>query len=222
VIATEPFYKKKGTVMNSEGRLIPIAAATGEMPLTGFNALSGILEALGGPALDYDAVRAEVVSTLGASVDEFKITVPEKKAPPEIHKISDKLPQLAAVFDCASPDSYVSSSSMETGDVGACAARHVYLTNPFLWNGILDNDNYIEINRNQVRKSALLKGFTADVVCACGEVRKTTRFRVSGVADGYALSLRKQPFAKAPVTEVTVACSSTKPKDFGQPKGCGQ
>ena len=223
VIATEPFYKKKGTVMNSEGRLIPITAAAGEMPLTGFNALSGILEALGGSALDYEAIYAEVVSTLGASVDEYQITMPEKKkkAPPETHKVSDKLPHLAAAFDCTSePESFVSSASMEAGEVGACAAKHVYLTNPFLWNGVLDNDNYIEINRNQVRQSALLKGFTADVICACGEVRKTMRFKVCGVADGYVLSLRKQPFAKTPFTGVEVVCSSTKPKDFTAPKGC--
>ncbi|MDR0767007.1 MAG: hypothetical protein LBE57_00960 [Methanosarcinales archaeon] len=225
VIATEPFYKKKGSVMNSEGRLISITAAAGEMSLSGFNALSGILEALGGSALDYDTIHAEAVSMLGASEDEYKVTVPEKKTAPEIKKISDKLPGLEATFSSFSePDSFVSSASMEDGEAGADAAKHLYLTNPFLWNGALDNDNYVEISRCQVKRSALLKGFTADISCACGEVKKATRFKVSQMADGYVLSQRKQPFAKAPVTHVTIACSSTKPKGLTvskASKGCG-
>ncbi|WNY28252.1 hypothetical protein MmiEs2_04360 [Methanimicrococcus stummii] len=210
VVATEPIYKKKGSVMNVEGRLIPITAAAGDMPLTGFNALSSVLEALGGSALDFDTVHAEVVEMLGATEDEYKITVPEKKSAPEIQKVSGKLPDLKATFSSFSePDSFVSASDTE----GANAVKHLYLTNPFLWNGVLDNDNYIEISRCQVKETALLKGFTADVTCACGEVTKTTRFKVSQMADGYVLSMRKQPFARAPITDVKIAKTPTKPAD---------
>lgn len=221
VIATEPVYKKKGTVMNAEGRLIPITAAAGDMPMTGFNALSAVLEAIGGSALDFDAVHAEAVEMLGANEDEYKITVPAKKNAPEIKKISDKLPDFKATFnDFSGPDSFVSSSSKADGENGAGAVKHVYLTNPFLWNGVSDTDNYIEISRCQIKASALLKGFTANVTCACGESVKATRFKVSPMADGYILSMRKQPFAKAPVTDVTVIRSPTKPKDSEVAKEC--
>ncbi|MBZ3935068.1 hypothetical protein [Methanimicrococcus blatticola] len=221
VIATEPIYKKKGSVMNAEGRLIPITAAAGDTPLTGFYALSAILEALGGSALDFTGVHAEAVQMLGANEDEYKITVPEKKPQPEIKKISDKLPDLKAVFsDFAEPKSFVSSSSKADGESGAGAVKHLYLTNPFLWNGVLDNDNYIELSRCQVKSSALLKGFTADVSCACGEITKATRFKVSPMADGYVLSMRKQPFAKAPITDVVVLRSPTKPNEPEIVKEC--
>ncbi|WNY23261.1 hypothetical protein MmiHf6_05660 [Methanimicrococcus hongohii] len=217
VIATEPFYKKKGSVMNCEGRLIPITAAAGETPLSGFNALSSILEAIGGSALDYDAIHAEAVEMLGATEDEYKIAALEKKHTPEISKISDTLPELSAVFVSSSePKSYVSSASKEDGEAGAGAAKHLYLTNPFLWNGVRDNDNFVEISRCQVKASSLLKGFTADVTCACGEVTKATRYKVSPMADGYVLSTRKQPFARAPVTDVTIVRSPTKPKDSAE------
>ncbi|MDV0445591.1 hypothetical protein MmiAt1_11760 [Methanimicrococcus sp. At1] len=219
VIATEPFYKKKGSVMNAEGRLIQTTAAAGDTPLTGFNVLSGILEALGGSALDFEAISAEAAEMLGASADEYKVTVPEKKSASEIKKISDGLPDLKATFsDFSQPESFVSKAGGdgENGD----AVKHVYLMNPFIWNGMIDNDNYIEISRGQVRTSALLKGYTADVTCACGEVTKTTRFKVSPMADGYVLSLRKQPFAKAPVTDVTIRHTPTKPDEPEIVKEC--
>ncbi|MCL2549576.1 MAG: hypothetical protein FWE78_01355 [Methanimicrococcus sp.] len=210
VIATEPLYKKKGSVMNAEGRLIQTRAASGETPLTGFNALSSLFEALGGPSLDFDSVHAEVVSMLGATEDEYGVSVPEKKPAPEITKISDKLPGPAAV-------SAASSCPQKDGGDGAVKAKHLYLTNPFLWNGVPDEDDYIEISRSQVKASALFKGFTADVTCACGEVTKQTRFKVSPVLDGYVISTRKQPFAKGPVTDISVKRSPTKP---AEPENC--
>ncbi|MDR2943975.1 MAG: hypothetical protein LBU81_02660 [Methanosarcinales archaeon] len=219
VIAAEPVYKKKGSVMNAEGRLISIKAASGDTPLTGFNALSALFEALGGSALDFDAVHAEAVQMLGAEEDEYKISVPAQKSKPEIKKISDKLPDLKTMFGGFSkPESFVSSASKD-GETGG-AVKHLYLTNPFLWNGVSDNDNYIEISRRQVKASALLKGFTADVSCACGEIVKSSRFKVSPMADGYALSMRKQPFSKAPVTDIVIRRSPTKPDEPEIVKEC--
>jgi Anaerobic dehydrogenases, typically selenocysteine-containing len=212
VIATEPFYKKKGSVMSVEGRLIQISTDGGETLLTGFNALSDLLTAVGGSALDFDVLRAEAVSALGVTEDEFKVTVPERKKSPEIKKISDRLPELSAIEGAALPESYISDSAKETE--GAVEAKHVYIPTPFLWNGISDENNYVELSRSQVKESALMKGFTADITCACGEVKKTSRFKVSSMMDGYLISMRKQPFAKGPVVSVTVQRSPTKPKEL--------
>ena len=209
VIATEPLYKKKGSVMNAEGRLIQISAAAGITPLTGVSALSKLSEAVGGAAFDFDALHEEAVKIIGALEDEYKVAAPEKKASAEISKISDKLPDLHTIFDVAGPDSFVSSASAD--DEVRVGATHVCLTTPFLWNGISDDDDYIEISRGHVKSSSLLKGFTADVACSCGKAA-TTRFKVVSMADGYILSTRKQPFAKAPITAVTVKRSPTKPK----------
>lgn len=206
VIATEPFYKKKGSVMNAEGRLIQTRAASGETPLTGFNALSALLEALGGSALDFDSVHAEAVSMLGASEDEYKVPAPEKKAAPEIQKISGKLPGPAAT--CTEPAA------------GTIAAKHLYLTNPFLWNGITNDDDCIELSRSIVKAAALFKGFTADVTCGCGEITKTSRFKVSPMIGDYVISTRKQPFAKGLVADISVKRSPTKPDETDVVKGC--
>ena len=211
VIATEPFYKKKGSVMNVEGRLMQISTDAGETLFAGFNALSGLLTALGGTALDFDEIHKEVISTLGVTEDEFKINVHERKKSPEIKKISDRLPELSALSEAAAPDSYMSDSAKEIE--GAVEAKHVYIPTPFLWNGIPDNNNYVELSRNQIKESALMKGFTADITCACGEIKKTSRFKVSSMMDGYLISTRKQPFAKGPVTSVTIRRSPTKPND---------
>jgi len=211
VIATEPFYKKKGSVMNVEGRLMQISTDAGETLFAGFNALSGLLTALGGTALDFDEIHKEVISTLGVTEDEFKINVLERKKSPEIKKISDRLPELSALSEAAAPDSYMSDSAKEIE--GAVEAKHVYIPTPFLWNGIPDNNNYVELSRNQIKESALMKGFTADITCACGEIKKTSRFKVSSMMDGYLISTRKQPFAKGPVTSVTIRRSPTKPND---------
>jgi len=210
VIAAEPFYKKKGSVMNVEGRLMQISTDAGETLLTGFNVLSDLLEAAGGAALDFDAIHKEAVAALGVTEDEFKINIPERKKSPEIKKISDRLPELSALSEAAIPDSYISDSNESEG---AAEAKHVYLPNPFLWNGVPDDSNYVELSRSQVKESALMKGFTADITCACGEIKKTSRFKVSPMMDGYLISTRKQPFAKGLVTSVTIRRSPTKPNE---------
>ena len=222
VIATEPFYKKKGSVMNAEGRLLQTTAAAGDLPLTGFGALSDLAAALGGGALDYDAVHAEAVLSLGATEDEFKILAPVlKKEKPAIEKISDQLPDLALEDNAQSPDSYESASTLaEEAEEEKAKALHIYVTNPFLWNNVADDDDFIEICRCGVKTFKLLKGFTADVTCRCGEETKTTRFKISPMPCHCILSTRKQPFAKAAVTEVFVKGTPTKPAGADGSKTC--
>ncbi|WNY26923.1 molybdopterin-dependent oxidoreductase [Methanolapillus ohkumae] len=216
VIASEPFYKKKGSVMNSEGRLIRMSTDAGETLLTGFYALSDLLSALGGKAMTYEEAHQKAVEILGAMDDEFKILPPESKKKPPVQKISDKLPALVTNADLSggeAPASFVSSASAKAAQVSdKVNLKHVYLTNPFLWNNVMDED-FFEISRCQVKDLKLLKGFTADVMCNCGEKLKTSAFKVSPMADGYILSWNKQIFAKAPVVDVTVKRSATKPDE---------
>ena len=217
VIATEPFYKKKGSVMNAEGRLIQTTAAAGDLPLTGFSALSDLAASLGGSSLDFDTVHAQAVTELGATEDEFKILPPVlRKEKPKIEKISDTLPTLDLEDNTAAPD----SCDFAPPDGDKEKALHVYVTNPFLWNNVTDDDDFIEINRCTVKSSKLIKGFTADVTCHCGEATKTTRFKVSPMMCHCILSTKKQPFAKAAVTEVTVKRTPTKPNELEIVKEC--
>ncbi|MCL2142050.1 MAG: molybdopterin-dependent oxidoreductase [Methanimicrococcus sp.] len=217
VIATEPFYKKKGSVMNAEGRLLQTTAAAGDLPLTGFNALSDLAAALGGSSLDFDAVHTEAVTELGATEDEFKILPPVlKKEKPPIEKISDTLPMFDLEDHTAAPEESAADLSEEEKE----KALHVYVTNPFLWNNVVDDDDFIEICRCTVTSSKLIKGYTAGVTCHCGEATKTTRFKVSPMMCRCLLSTRKQPFSKAIVTEVTVKRTPTKPNEPEIVKEC--
>ncbi|MDV0447324.1 hypothetical protein MsAg5_12080 [Methanosarcinaceae archaeon Ag5] len=223
VIASEPFYKKKGSVMNSEGRLINLSTDAGETLLTGFNALSDLLAALGGKPMTFDEAHAKSLEMLGATDDEFKIQPLEKKSKPAVSKISDKLPNVATNADLGNPDapaSFVSSSSAKAAQVSdEVNLKHVYLMNPFLWNNIADED-FFEISRCEVKRLKLLKGFTADVMCNCGEKLKTSEYKVSPMADGYIISWSKQVYAKAPVVDVTVKRSPTKPDEKIVVKEC--
>ncbi|WNY24619.1 hypothetical protein [Methanolapillus millepedarum] len=217
VIASEPFYKKKGSVMNSEGRLINLSTAAGETLLTGFNALSDMLTVLGAKPMTFDEAHQKVLNMLGATDDEFKIQPPEKKNKPAVLKISGNLPNITTNADLSggpeAPSSFVSSSSVKAVQVSnEVNLKHVYLMNPFLWNNMEDED-FFEISRCQVKELKLLKGFTADVMCNCGERLKTSEFKVSPMADGYIISWSKQVYAKAPVVDVTVKRSPTKPDE---------
>ena len=194
VIASEPFYRKEGTVVNAEGRLIPLSAAVGPCPRTGFENISALAAALGAAPRSFEDVSAAVLSEFGVSeVDEFNVPVPEKKAY-DGEKISESL-------DTACP-----ADGEETN------AKHIYVTNSFMWAGLSDEDDFIEIGTCFARELKLLKGFTADVTCACGSTTSSTRFRADDVECGYILSRRKQPFAKGPVSKVKIEPTPTKPQ----------
>ncbi len=73
VIASEPLYKKKGTLINNEGR----AQALGGAGMGGLEAL-GIMA---GAKFEFDALHESLKKTLGiAAVDEF--TIPKYERPP--------------------------------------------------------------------------------------------------------------------------------------------
>ncbi len=73
VIAPDPLYKKKGTLINNEGRAQPLGGTS-----------AGGLDALGiiaGAKFEFDSLHESVKKTLGiAAVDEF--TIPKYERPP--------------------------------------------------------------------------------------------------------------------------------------------
>lgn len=195
VIADEPFYKKEGTVMNAEGRLIPLSAAAGCTPKTGISNINAVTIALGGKVRSFEELSAEVAADFGLSEnDEFKVKVPEAKTFDGLEKVSDKL-------DIVCP-----------ADGDGTNSRHLCITNSFLWAGLEDDDDFIEIGRAFAAGLKLVKGYTADVTCACGGVKKTTRFKIGSVSCNFSVSTRKQPFAKGPVARVKIEPTPTKPQ----------
>ncbi|RLG30697.1 hypothetical protein DRO03_03565 [Methanosarcinales archaeon] len=170
VVATEPFYKKAGTVVNAEGRAV---VGSGE----GTDGIDAIGVMLGQPADLFAELNSAVLATLGIdAVDERVIPVYEK---PEY-----------GVMD-ANP----TAEEVETA--------LVYAGGPFFWNGIVDDNDFVEMNLDMLTANSLLKGIPAKIVSDKGEV--VIKYKVSDVAPGVVLSNMKLPMTTGMVTSVTVS-----------------
>ncbi|HIE30908.1 MAG TPA: hypothetical protein EYP67_00795 [Methanosarcinales archaeon] len=170
VVATEPFYKKAGTVVNAEGRAIAGSGA-------GTDGIDAIGSMIGQPVDLFSEVNAAVLATLGVdAVDERVI--------PEYEK-----PEYAAM------DVSPTAEAVETA--------LVYAYNPFLWNGIVDDNDFVEMNLDMVTSNSLLKGIPVRIASDRGEV--AVRFKVSDVAPGVVLSNVKLPMTTGMVTSVTLS-----------------
>jgi hypothetical protein len=169
VIAHEPLYKKKGTLINNEGR----AAALG-------GAGTGGLEALGiiaGAKFEYDALHEAMKKTLGiTAVDEF--TIPKYERPPYgAIQAAPKQPEAKTAL--------------------------VSVFNPFMWFGLADDNDFVELNLNTVRALGLLKGGTLRIKSNGASIEK--RFKVAPVLDNVLLTGRKFGIEKGTITPVEVS-----------------
>lgn len=192
VIAAEPFYRKQGTVLNTEGRLLANSASS----TLGFEALAKIVGAFG-RQLDFESVQADVFEAFGLeAADEFTVSSEVPNAVPcEVIKVrvsdsdlgSDSVSGLDSVSGVDAPLDSGSESNSEH------AARpetgFVYSFNPFMWHGVEDDNNFVELNLGTVRKLGLVKGGTVRIKAP--GVQADMRFRVSDVEDGFVLSSKK-------------------------------
>lgn len=169
VIAHEPLYKKKGTLINNEGRAQALGGAG-----------TGGLEALGiiaGAKFEFDSLHESVKKTLGiAAVDEF--TIPKYERPP-----------------------YGAIQAVPKPLEAKTALVSVY--NPFMWFGLANDNDFVEINMNTVRALKLLKGGTVKIKSNGSAIDK--RFRVAPVQDNVLLTCRKFGIEKGTITPVELS-----------------
>ncbi|MCZ7392746.1 MAG: hypothetical protein O8C56_05375 [Candidatus Methanoperedens sp.] len=169
VIAHEPLYKKKGTLINNEGR----AAALGGAGTNGLEAL-GIIA---GTRFEYDALHESVKKGLGVTaVDEF--TIPKYERPP-----------------------YGAIQAAQKQAEAKTALVSVY--NPFMWYGLPDDNDFVELNLNTVRALKLLKGGTLKIKSNGSVIEK--KFKVAPVQDNVLLTGRKFGIEKGTITPVEVS-----------------
>ncbi len=164
VIAPEPLYKKKGTLINNEGR----AQALGGEGSEGLKALGIIAN----NAFEFDALHEEVKNMLGFDMNEC---IPRKQ---EYEAVEAK-----------------PSEPKGTLLVSVC--------NPFMWFGVEDDNDFVEINMNMVKELKLLKGGTIKISSNNNSIEK--RFKVSQVRDNVLLTCRKLGIEKAIITPVEVS-----------------
>ncbi len=169
VIAHEPLYKKKGTLVNNEGR----AQALGGAGTNGLDALG----AIAGTKFEFNSLHESVKKALGISaVDEF--TIPKYDRP-----------------------AYGAIQASSKPAEAKIALVSVY--NPFMWYGLPDDNDFVEVNLNMVKALKLLKGGYIKIKSNGSSLEK--RFKVSPVQDNVLLTGKKLGIEKGTFTPVEVS-----------------
>jgi len=169
VIAHEPLYKKKGTLINNEGR----AQSLGGAGTIGLDAL-GIIA---GTKFDFPALHESVKKAIGiTAVDEFTMPKYERSAYGAIQasvKPMDAKTALVSVY------------------------------NPFMWSGLPDDNDFVELNLKSVQTLKLLKGATVKIRSNGSAIEK--KFRVAPVQDNILLTGNRFGIEKGIITPVELS-----------------
>lgn len=169
VIAHEPLYKKKGTLINNEGR----AQSLGGAGTNGLDAL-GIIA---GAKFDFNALHESMKKAIGiTAIDEFTIPKYDRPAYGAIQ---------AAVKPMDSKTALVS----------------VY--NPFMWSGLPDDNDFVELNLKSVQALKLIKGATVKIRSNGIAIEK--KFRVAPVQDNILLTGNRFGIEKGIITPVEIS-----------------
>ncbi|MCX9084167.1 MAG: hypothetical protein OIN87_05120 [Candidatus Methanoperedens sp.] len=169
VIANEPLYKKKGTLINNEGR----AQSLGCAGTDGLDAL-GIIA---GAKFDFDTLNESVKKAIGiTTVDEFTIPKYDRPAYGAIQ---------------------ASIKSLDT----KTALVSVY--NPFMWSGLADDNDFVELNQRSVQALKLMKGATVKISSNGSAIEK--KFRVAPVQDNILLAGKRFGIEKGIITPVELS-----------------
>ncbi|KKG12779.1 hypothetical protein [Methanosarcina sp. 2.H.A.1B.4] len=196
LIASEPFYRKQGTVLNAEGRLL----SAGGNSTSGFDALSSLAAAFG-KQLDFESARKEVFEVIGLKeADEFAF-----RAPAELFPVPMEVETPCSKQGPGSESCFVSSSDeSNTESCPDCAsASLVYSLSPFMWHGVEDCSAFVELNLSMVRKLGLVKGGTVKI--RASEKTVDVKFRVSDIESGCLLSPRRLPVSGIQGAEVELS-----------------
>jgi hypothetical protein len=168
VIAHEPLFKKKGTLINNEGR----AQSLGGMGTNGLDAL-GIIA---GAKFDFNALHESVKKAIGIdAVDEFTIPKYDRPAYGAIQAAIKPIEKTALVS----------------------------VLNPFFWNNLADDNDFVELNLNTVRALKLFKGATIKISSNGSAIEK--KFKVAHVQDNILLTGNRFGIEKGIITPVEIS-----------------
>ncbi|HDS45653.1 MAG TPA: hypothetical protein ENN68_06130 [Methanomicrobia archaeon] len=153
-LQSEPFYRKRGTILNIEGRLLELGGES-------TNGLC-ILEQLGNNRALAE-VHAEVKHALGFETvepTEFEIAAPRLGTSIDVATLPQEAPEKRAAVD---NEHYVLW----------------YKTNPFFWTGIRDK-GFVEISPAAMQALGL---FVGDMLITANESEEKTGFKVTEVPE---------------------------------------
>lgn len=169
LIAHEPLYKKKGTLINNEGR----AQSLGGAGTSGLDALGIIASTI----FDFLALHESVKKAIGiTAVDEFTIPKYDRPAYGAIQASVKSLDAKTAL---------------------------VSVYNPFMWSGLADDNDFVELNLRSVQALKLLKGATIKIKSNGSAIEK--KFRIAPVQDNILLTGNRFGIEKGIITPVELS-----------------
>jgi hypothetical protein len=179
-LGSEPFFMKKGTIVNIEGRVLELGGDSA-------NGLQ-IVERMG-LGRSYEEVHEAVKNRLGlgrSEPNEFKIAVTREEKKFGVAFLTDFI------------EAFLSLLGLEEEKGGAEENEYVlwYKTNPFFWTGTLDKQ-FVEISSAAMRALGLFSGDEVELVH--GDRKEKTGFKISDLP-GY-LILSEDKLAIQPVGE---------------------
>jgi len=167
-LGSEPFYKKKGTIVNIEGRVLDLGGESA-------NGLA-ILEHMGN-GRSYEDLHEEVKKRLGlgsSEPSEFEIAVTRTERKFEVAFLVEFI------------DSFLSLLKMGNEEEGGEEGYSLwYKTNPFFWAGVRDKQ-FVEISPVAMRTLGLFSGDEIELVQ--GELKERRGFKISDVPDDLIVS----------------------------------
>jgi predicted molibdopterin-dependent oxidoreductase YjgC len=140
----------------------------------GVDALSLLNAGIGGKAFTYDEMNYLVLKAIETQNEKT-----------------------AVVTECTASDDGVSSPEIPEGKY-----ELKYLYNPFMWFDQKDDNDFVLLNRNTVRKLGLKKGGYVNLKSDNGELKM--KFRVEALPDGLVLTAKKLPVAKGTSTIISM------------------
>ncbi len=165
-LRSEPFFMKKGTVVNIEGRVLEVGGDSEK----GLQAMAGM-----GKGGSYEEVHEEVKKRLGlATPSEFVIAIKREESNFELAE-----PKLEMEIEGAEGEGYFLW----------------YKTNPFFWSGgvmgqsPIENKDFVEISVAAMRKLGLLRGDEVEIMG--GEGREKVGFKIAELPDYLIISEAK-------------------------------
>jgi predicted molibdopterin-dependent oxidoreductase YjgC len=143
VLSTPPLYRRKGVVVNVEGRLLNL----GGDDATGVEVLSQIVAAVGGGEVSYESLHGEVLKKLGVErVDEHMV-------------LSYKREEYGEIEAAAGVGADVSGAVMVT------------VFTPFTWSGLKDDD-FVELSLDDARSIGLRRNGVVSLATGGGSVSR--------------------------------------------------
>ncbi|WMW25404.1 hypothetical protein RE474_01395 [Methanolobus sediminis] len=140
----------------------------------GVDALSLLNAGIGGKAFTYDEMNYLVLKAIEAQKEKRSV-----------------------VTECSVSVDGVSSPEIPEG-----MYELKYLYNPFMWFDQQDDNDFVLLNRNTVRKLGLKKGGCVNLKSNRGELKM--RFRVEALPNGLVLTAKKLPVARGTSTIVSM------------------